>query len=303
MKTTKIITVALLLATVVAGCSKEKSGRMRLLSESFDRNGSKVQFDPNQNPVGSTWVEGEPVKVGDGVYNIVYGLDNGGEYCYYLDGYGDVDPGDNVVETALYPGESFGGNVLSLADNEMVLSNLMIEFNGDIQNTVFPMVAAGSQTDGEHVSLYFRHLTAGLKVTLANAGADPLSIRTLKVVAWSTDNNTANLSRDGWTARWLLDSPTVPAGHVGEIDENLNVAYSSTMNFTIGDDGEPANLTLANGDSRTLCVPLTINSVRYITVSAYDASGVELFTKMADFGEPQTIQRNHMYNVGTISIN
>jgi hypothetical protein len=308
MKTTKIITVALL-TTLVAGCTKDtvSNGHLRLLTESFDRNGSKVAFDPTVRPVGSQWVTGEPIMFNTTMF---YVGQSGDDYYLITDATEAESfyvAEDGITGTAIYPGQEYDGNILTVSGNEMTLTNLVIEYDGSEQKMAFPMVA-GSVVDpeesGDSRRLFFRHLTGGLKVTLANNDEEnDVEIASLRIVAWSTDAAT-NHNYGGVTVRWENETstPTVPAGATGAISENLNVSYASEMNFTFR-DGNKNHVNVYEGDPITFCVPVTIDHVRFLTVTGYDAEGTEVFSKNADLGSSVSVQRNHMYTVGTINMN
>ena len=306
-----------LLAVLATGCKKEKVTGMRLAITSEDfraTSGSKVAFNPTNPYSVSTWVANEPIMVNSTVFWTAFAeFNDPTQNLWYLttdtvspdSQTNDVNAEDPLVDPfvrALYPGNAFGGNELTIDADTMKLTRLVIDYPqaGTMQQKMaFPMISVPG--DRQDNTLYFRHLTAGLKITLTNGGTDAVDVASLKIVAWGVNNTTANLGYDGVTARWVQEGPTVPGGHAGDIPVDLNVSYASEMHFDFRTAGMAGASVPASGNL-TFCVPLTLNSVRYLTVTGYSSTGDEVFCKTADLGSSVTISRNVMYTVPTISV-
>lgn len=302
MKKTKIMTVALMVAALAAGCAKDENvqmSRLRLLAEGFSNANSKVLVDPTNPRNPSNWEEGEKIKLklndDEDTYTIAVYLEEDQTRHFGLKDINNQFVGSLESNTlAYYPGESFDGNEVTVSNNQIELIRLAIDFTGDKQKMAFPMVAKYKTDDNNN--LYFRHLTAGMQIKLhANSALNGL--KKLKIVAQS---NTAagNLNYDGVTARWAVQGPTVPSGAVGSPD-GLDAKYASEMNF----DFVTVRNIDANGDL-TFCIPITLSHVDKLIVTGYDAAGVELFHKNSGTNALNVnVDRNKMYNVPPISIN
>jgi len=324
MKSYRLAIIAMsLLAVLATGCKKEKVGinRLGISAERFQSN-SKVQFNPNSPASDNQWVSDEPIKINDltGLYYVAVANDrtDGGEpYTLYYLTSDMTDPENHAVDTntfatikAIYPGESFGGsegdaNDVTVGSNEMVLNSLLVDFptaEPTVQRMAFPMIA----TTGEMTStLYFKHLTSGFKMTLANSDDEPVNVASMKITVWGTNDQNFTYSDENvpaYTVRWAHQGPTVPGGEVGEVTGDLNVNCSSEMNFTFRYGSNDYMPVPANGNI-TFCVPVTISTVRLLTVSGYDAAGNEIFRKVADLSSSRTLQRNRMYTMPQIPIN
>ena len=121
-----------------------------------------------------------------------------------------------------------------------------------------------------------------------------------------SDNAVSHLASDaGVTARWAVQGPSLPSGPVGSISGDQVVKFSSEMMFDLY-NGATDHVTVSNGSSITFCVPVTISSVRYLTFTAYNAAGQELFNLAKDLcshGEDEVeVVRNMMYTIPTIVI-
>jgi len=311
-----------LLAVLATGCKKDKNmgSRLSISTEHFRNVGSKVAFNPANPQDTNYWVAGERIRInGSANYWVAVAEFTDGSHPtkYYLTTNpdapenADYDVSPNSVTfplTALYPGASFGGNDVAVSNSEMVLTTLDIDFlpgSPVMQKMAFPMIAKAQ--DDETTTLLFHHLTGGLKLTLNNGEATGVDLATLKIVAWGTNDQTANMTYEGYTVRWAQDGPTVPGGHAGEIEEDLSVDYASDMRFTLRTNGVEG-VTVPAGGHITFCVPITINTVHYLTVTGYDAAGDEVFCKTADLSSETSphgvsVVRNHMYPVRAIPIN
>lgn len=293
MKTNKFIAI-MLLGVLATACSKDDNGRLTLLAEGFTNGNSKVLINPNIPDGGATWITGEKIKLNGNVYSIA--LDG--------DDYRLKDNNDQFVEsqssdmTALYPGDSFGGNDVTVNSNEIVLNRLVVNMTNDgRQEIAFPMVA---KADAGENALYFYHLSGGIQVRLhANTAVD---IASLKIVAQST-SEVHNLDTLGVTARWAVQGPSMPTGNVGQNGPEVNVKYISEMNFDLKSGTNSYASIAANGDL-VFCVPITIASMNKLVFTGYDVNGAQLFHVTKGFGSSDvTVERNKMYTVPIINVN
>ena len=289
MKTTKIISIALLLTTLAVGCERE--GRyVRIFAESMG--GSKVFVNPT-DVNGATWNTGEAVNLNGVPYTIASGA-NG----FYLDG---VAP---LTETmyAVYPATTTtGGNniVVNNANGSgatITLNSLAVNFHDGGHDIIFPMAATAT---GGSNQLMFRHLTGGLMLTLQ--AQTPVTVATVKVTTYGTAA-IAPVTIDGvsYTVRWAVESPTLPSGVVGGIDGDRDVKYASEMLLNMQSGGVQGVSVTASGI--TFCVPVTISDVRRITIIGYAPDGTELFSKTKPITPVGTIHRNTLYTVPTMII-
>ena len=306
MKTRYSILIICLLALIATGCKKENNGRIRIFAENM-RNGSKILINPD-DPSDAYWVTGETIAINGTSYEIKEDDDG-----YYLEGV-------NTLATAIYPGSGDEYNDIEVNGNEVVLKRLTVNFldegYGNI-NVVFPMAAVPNDDD----QLFFSHLTGGLKITL-EAPDHAIEVASVKIVAQGTSQPT-NLSVNGVTAtaRWAVQGPTLPHGEVGDMEDDYNAAYACEMNIDFVTTGMRWNEydelvpyvspgitlygdTYGNHDSRTFYVPITINSIQYLTVTGYSNTGEQLFHVTKDLGEGNhNIVPNTMYTVPPIQIN
>ena len=174
--------------------------------------------------------------------------------------------------------------------------------------------------------LYFKHLTAGLSITLV-APEYEIEVASIKIVAQSTDPEMSNVVVNdddiAVTARWSVQGPTLPHGDVGEATADYPASCASEMNIdfvttipTWNEDDEcvpylyPA-LTLHGSEyyrpRHTFYVPITINSLRYLTVTGYSTTGAQLFHVTKDLcpeeGDHEiAIEANKMYTLPDIMI-
>lgn len=298
MKTSKIFTIAALLALVAAGCTKEGTREIRLLRKPMTLGGAKVLVDPTA-PSNATWIASETIDLNGTTCTIAGNATVG----FHLD---NVTPLSEAMY-ALYPGSSFGGNDVTVTNNsttrEVVMNRLTVRFTGDGKHeTVFPMAASAAAGEG---SLLFNHLTGGFCITLQNNSASPVDVATLKVVAQSA-STVAHLGNGTYSARWAVQGPTTPSGGIG-IDGDVAVGYSSEMVFDLR-SGSNAYANVAGNGTLSFCVPVTISSVRYLTFVGYSASGSEIFRIHKDLCSTEhpdevAIVLNRMYTIPTININ
>ena len=309
MRTTKIITITLLLATLFVGCKKENNGRISIFAEKFSNN-SKVAIDPTDLSVSAEWVAGETIDLNGNVYTVSYDATDDG---YFLSDAGHPD-GVAPLSTdmyAFYPGGSFGGNDVTVTNNadgtgEIVLNRLLVNIRTDgMQEMAFPMVA---HADADNTKLPFRHLSGGFRIRLLNTTANEVKVASLKIVAQSTsDVKHLGYDFDGddvfdVTARWAVQGPSVPNGGIGGSDDDVDVRYTSEMYFDIK-QGTENFVTIADGDnSPYFCIPVTISKVKNLTVIGYNVDGTECFRATKKFDQEYDVERNKMYNLPEIEI-
>jgi hypothetical protein len=302
MRTTKILTVALMLATLAAGCNKDKDRYINIFAGSMSVSDNKVLINPSDIPDGAYWIAGETVMLNGTEYEIAGASEN-----YHL-----IDPENSnmVVQAmdevmyAMYPGGSFGGNDVDVNYNtgEIVLNRLVIRImDNGTQEMAFPM--AGRADAGE-TNLYFNHLTAGMRIDLHNQGSSAVNVAKLKVVAQSEEaaDNLSYTDVRTFTARWAVQGPTMPTGNVGENEDVVDAKYASEMNFDLK-SGNNDYVTISNGDNKPFCIPVTLSSVRKLVITGYSEDDTELFHVAKDFGSNITVYRNRMYTVPVININ
>lgn len=307
MKTNKIITVAVLAATMLAaGCGKDNApvlgeGNLRLSAERMGSNGTKVILDP-ANVNGASWVADEQIDL-NGTKCTIKGNSTDG---FYLDG---IEP-LAVDMYAVYPAAiNADGNHIAVSNNGATacgvnIHSLSVEFvDGNTQKVVFPMAAkAAANSSG----LGFRHLTGGIRLTLQNTKTDAdLDVARLVVTATTADSKPAiykdlHPTEDGWSTNMI---PGLPSGEVGEISGNQDVQFISDMTLYLKDGIHDHKTISANGGTITFCMPLLAREVKYLTIKGYSATGDELFTKTKELETATAIIRNHMYNIPTIEIN
>ena len=307
MKTRYSFLLIFLLALMATGCKKEYNGRVRIFAENM-RNDSKILIDPEYIDE-ATWVAEETILIGGRTYEICGNEDDG----FYIE-----DVPENASGIAIYPGGGDNYNDIEVIGNEVNIRRLAVSFLGEsnnVQEVVFPMVAA---LNGDQ--LHFKHLTAGLKVTLV-APDHPIDLASVKIVAQAQNLEQSDIIEvNGMTARWAVQGPSVPHGDVGSATGNYPAAFACEMNIDVLTISERYNeynesvpfrypgITLygdeyGNHDSRSFCVPITIKKLRYITVTGYSYSGTQLFHVTKDLGSDQVINRNTMYTVPPIEIN
>ncbi|MBR1549895.1 MAG: hypothetical protein IJ634_04590 [Bacteroidales bacterium] len=224
MKRYRLIGLAALLA-LATGCGKDKDAADRINIFTHDMGGdSKVWVDP-AHPSDATWVASETIDLNGTPYVIT---SNASSYSL------EVAPLD-VDMYAVYPGTmSAGGNDITVANSNasgaaITLRSLAVDFRDDGHRVVFPMAEKASAGSS---SLYFDHLTAGLRLTLTNGSASSIAVDHLKVVLQGTGAASA-VTIDGvnYTVSWAVQGPTTPSGEVGTISGDREVTYSSEMNL------------------------------------------------------------------------
>ena len=303
---TKIIMMSALLALLATGCNKEDNngsfdGNIKIFSENMTAaSNAKLQINPAAPVNGEQWLAGETIKVNSTVCDI-----SGNNTDGYSVTANDVELVNNAFY-AIYPGSSWSGsnNVVTI-DNSTVtaptitLTKLSLDFNNDGTHKVaFPM---GAKADGNTTSMLFKHLTAGFQLTLENTTSDAVTVKTLKVIVYGDGNaNPVELDDVTYTVKWANQGPAVPTGQTGTLTDR-NVAYASEMNFDLR-NGTTLGMTIAAGGDLQLCIPVTLATVKRITVIGYNGSDV-VFSKTSPLSTPPTLVRNKIYPVKAIEIN
>ena len=312
---TKIIMMSALLALVATGCTKDDNqkvndGRIKIFAESMSAAGgnTKLLVDPANltGKNGIQWKAGETVNLNGSSKPITGNTTDG----YEIDPAG-VDPalaGDAYY--AIYPGNTFGdGNSWTVTNGKntnpssITLTSLNIKFrDGGKHDIVFPMA---TKINNESTSMTFKHLTAGFKMTL-HAAHDAATLTQIKVYVYGTPGDAAgtpNASEvDGMTCnvKWANEGPMVPIQEVGQVPDD-EPAYGSEMVFNLY-NGDVAGVTIAAGDERTFCIPVTLATVKKIAVVGYNGAEKK-FTKISTMTGTVELERNKMYPVKTININ
>jgi hypothetical protein len=89
---------------------------------------------------------------------------------------------------------------------------------------------------------------------------------------------------------------------VGQVPDD-EPAYGSEMVFNLYDgDAVDPGVTIANAESLTFCIPVTLATVKKIAVVGYNGA-TKVFTKISSMPSSVAIERNKMYSVKTININ
>ena len=312
MNRNKLIALAAL-AIFATACSKDSTGRIRIMAESMGGN-AKVTVDTQNIMSGSSWVMNELININGDVYPIVKVED---EDKFELNVSGHAPSGTLY---AVYPATTqvSGGNDIVVtnglgADETKITINRLVVKYIDADHlkhqTIFPMARKASE--GSSV-LLFQHLTAGLKFTLktrsnddAKTETEPVNVASVKVVVQGS-SAAAPLVIDDVTYRtsWAVQGPTTPAGNVGSITGNRPVAYCSEMNFDMEEPGHDY-VTVDNGGI-VFCVPVTLSDVMRLTVTGYGVDGSQLFVQTKNMtpdgeGNYVTLTRNMIYNIPVIS--
>lgn len=294
MNTRKFITLALL-ATLATACSKDKADRISIFANNMGNSGSKVLVNPS-SPNDATWVAGETINLNGNSYSI----NNNGNGSFSL----NVAPLDAAMY-AIYPASTNDdGNIIDVVNNNasgatITMKQLVVNFLDGGHRIIFPMAEKAAANNG---ALYFDHLTAGLRLTLANSSAEDISVDHIKVVVQST-SAASDVVRDGvsYTVRWAVQGPTTPSGDIGDISGDQQVAYSSEMLLYLQHDGL-AGVTVPASGNISFCVPATVSDVKMLSITGYNASGMQLFTKVKNLDNPLQMSVNYMYNIPSFNI-
>jgi hypothetical protein len=302
MKKHRLIGLAALLA-LATGCGKDVADRISLFANSMG-GGAKVWMDPDPTDVnGATWVAGEEINLNGRPYAITAN----GNSRFSL----EVEPLAEAMY-AVYPATmNSDGNDIEVVNNNasgatITIKSLAVDFRDGGHRIVFPMAAQAAAESG---SLFFDHLTAGLRLTLENSTNSGYAIDHLKVVVQGTAAaGDVEIGGVSYTVAWAVQGPTTPSGDIGGIEDDRSVGYSSEMNFRMQTNGVagvtvPAKDGGVNG-SISFCVPVTVCELQRISITGYDASGVQLFTKSKSIDSDRpNLEVNHMYHIPAIEIN
>lgn len=292
------------MATLAISCGKDKdNARLRILAENMSGSSAKVLVDPS-DVNNASWVDGEFINLNGQQKEIML---DGTDGVYYLTNVESL--GEPTTYYAVYPGDDDYYNDVTVTNNngtgEVVLNRLAIRFEGsNSHHVIFPMVATANADDN---TLPFRHLTAGFKMKLINGTTSPKNLASVKIIAQSATSVTnLGLTDIDYTARWAVQGPAVPSGEVGSNTTDMNVSYSSEMNFDLK-SGANDFVTINDGGNISFCIPVTISSVRYLTIVGYNTNGTEMFQIHknlcpSDQGEI-ALERNKMYIIPDITIN
>lgn len=298
---TKIVMMTALLALLATGCGKNNGdGRIRIFAENMTAagNGSKLQIDP-ADPVNTVqWIAGEFVNI-NGTNFEIQGDDASG---YSID-IADNDFGATLY--AVYPGKEDAFNDVSVTNSNttatITLNNLALNFRDDgegnqVHSVVFPM---GVKVSSSEEAMTFKNLTAAFRLTL-NTSTTPVTLTKLKVIVYGTGAASA-VALDGvsYTVKWAGQAPSVPTGNVGSITDR-DVTYASEMYFDMLTDGNPG--VDVDGDLK-LCIPVTLATVKRITVVGYDGDDEVFSTTSTMNGGNVTLERSKMYPVAKITVN
>ena len=295
MKKHRLIGLAALLA-LATGCGKDVADRISLFANSMG-GGAKVWMDP-ANVNSATWVAGEGINL-NGTRYAITANGNGGGYSL------EVEPLAQDMY-AVYPATmASGGNDITVENHgasgaTITIKSLAVDFRDGGHRIVFPMA---EKADANATSLYFDHLTAGLRLTLANGSGTGIAVDHLKVVVQGTAAAPA-VTIDGvnYTVAWAVQGPTTPSGDVGGIVGDREVTYSSEMNFQMQTAGT-AGVTVPASGNIQFCIPATMRNVKRLSITGYDAAGQQLFAKSKDLNPPLDLAVNHMYNIPSFNIN
>jgi len=289
----------IVLALLFVGCTKEEENadRINIFANNMSNGSAKVWVDP-ANYNNATWVADEQVNLNGTAYTI----NSNGNGSFSL----NVGPLD-VEMYAIYPATTMaGGNDITVTNNSgsgatIIMKQLAVNFlSSGGHCIIFPM-AAKAAADSE--SLHFDHLTGGLRLTLANSDTqNGFDIHHIKVVVQGTAAApTVTLNEVNYTVRWEVQGPTMPSGDVG-ISGDQEVSYSSEMYFNMQHDGA-AGVTVPASGNISFCVPVTVGNVKKLSITGYNTSGVQLFSKVKNLDSQKNIAVNYMYNIPSFNIN
>ncbi len=293
---TKIVLMSALLALLATGCGKDKFGRVSIFAENMTAAGNtKLLVDPSN--MSTKWLENETINVNGTSFAI---LRNGSEYQVDASSLGDA-----TTLWAIYPGANFGGNEVTVANNNgsagtITLNKLMVNMHSDGKHdVVFPMAGKAVQGDDE---MTFRHLTAGFRFNISSAS--PVTVNTFKVYVYGSANaQSVSANSVNYTVKWANEGtlPTTPIGGIGNIADRSE-AYGSEMVFgmqTEGVDGVEFNST-----PKSFTVPVCLcGNVKRITVVGLDDSDNQLFAKTINFGTTGiSMVKNTIYPVRAIEL-
>lgn len=296
MKTYRLTTLALLALLPIA-CSKDSGGRLRIYAEEmYGSHNTKVWVDPSDVSASASWVVGEQIDLNGAPYPIAN--DGDGNYL--------VAEENALSESlyAIYPATvNTDGNNVTVTNNSasastVVIKSLSVNFRDGGHDITFPM--ATGQTDKSSGKLLFKHLTGGMKLTLANTTGDDCTVGSVKVVVYGDGAAPTPITAHNVTTRWAMQGPVLPGGEIGANNGNQSVGYASEMHFALKDNGADGK-TITSGSSISFVVPVTITPIKRLVVTGYGTDGAQLFVKDKILPSEQTIQANHMYNIPVIT--
>lgn len=300
----------IVLATLAVGCSKDNEvefpsldrHHINLFAESIT-SGSKVHI-PTDNgaidPSNASWVTGESINLNGEIYSISQNSDG-----FYV----TVDNPPAGTLYSIYPAtmKDAMGNDITVSYNSTTgcaidIHSLAIDFHasGNVldgtHDVVFPMAATAATGN----TLYFQHLTGGLKLTLTNSTAHSVD----RIVVEATQSNDSPAIYKDLKPSWATSLlPGLPEGEIGGINGDQSVQFISTMTFTMNTNGQ-AGVTIPT-TGLTFCIPMLAKNMRYIQITGYSGSTQVFQTSKKDITENETginIERNTMYTIPAISI-
>lgn len=317
MKTNRFLAFTLL-AALFAGCGKDDDsgsagdGRIHIFAEQMtSERGSKVLFFPD-NLNAAQWVADETVNLNG--YSCTIESDNNGSFILNLHDHDTAILGDPRKPLyALYPATmTSGGNDITVSNNleegcAVVLNKMTLTFRDGGHDVVFPMAARAGATGS---TLLFKHLTGGIMVTLTNRTGDEMDLDTLKIGALDASGKATiyrNLHPDGlsWEGNLTWNSsalPDLPNGEVGEIEGNQGTVFVDDVTLVLKTPTTD-HVTIADGESLTLCVPLLAASIKTLTVTGKNGNTVVIPTHNKTLATAKAIERNKMYTIPVIEIN
>ena len=213
---------------------------------------------------------------------------------------------DNLY--AIYPASvNADGNDLTVTNNgasisTIIINSLAVNFRNNNatagHDIIFPM--ATGHTDKNNGKLLFKHLTGGMKLTLAKNTANDCTVGSVKVVVYGDDDVPTPITAHNVTTRWAAQGPVLPGGEIGANDGDQTVGYASEMHFALKDNGADGK-TITSGSSISFVVPVTITPIKRLVVTGYGTDGTQLFVKDKILPSAQTIHANYMYNIPAIN--
>lgn len=300
MKTIKT-TSFILLFVLLAACSKDNNGRIRIFAKNMvgGNSGAKVWVDPSSTTAASSsasWVVGESINLNGSSYPINQDNDDN---VFYLNT-GDADLPNNLY--AVYPANvSSGGNNVTVTNSNgagtVVIESLAVNYRNGGHDIIFPMVATAQRSQ---MRLLFRHLTAGMRLTLTNSSEADKTLGSVKIVTYGESATASAIGANGYSVSWAKQGPTLPGGEIGSISGDQPVGYASEMLFTLKNDGTDGKVVPANKGQISLCVPVTVNKIKTLVVTGYSTTGEQLFVKSKTLTSELTVEANKMYTIPEI---
>lgn len=121
----------------------------------------------------------------------------------------------------------------------VTIRDLVVVYSGDNHRVYFPMVAVNNNSVKRLRSdkrLLFRHLTAGMHLTLTDTSATKdYLVGSMKIVTYGESASAGALDAvNGVSCSWEVQGPALPGDMMGSETGDVSMAYSSEMHFTIG---------------------------------------------------------------------